>query len=81
MTSLGGSTGAPGPTELCGRGTGICASLGGCGADDFAGDVGVKAVALAGVKGFLHAAVFAGMERQNGSPAPWIQAGGEMTQE
>ena len=69
------------PAKLGGGGTRIVVAFGGRGADDFAGDVGVDPVAQAGFKGFLHAAVFAGVERQDGDASAGVETNREISQE
>ena len=53
----------------------------GGGAEDAAGDFLVKAFFAGGLKGFFHAAVFAGMKGEDGDAAAGVQTLGQDTQE
>ncbi len=53
----------------------------GGGAEDAAGDFLVKAFAVRSLEGFFHAAVFAGMEGEDGEAAPGVEALGQDAQE
>ena len=74
------SGGAAGPAQFGGGGPGVGALFLGGGAQDGLGDLGVDAVAQAGVEGFFHAAVFAGMESEDGHAPAEFEAGGEVAQ-
>src|ERR1039458_5200111 len=69
-----------GPAELCGGRAGVDVAFIGGGAYDFLGDFGVETFAPAGGEGFLHATIFAGMEREDGHAPAGIEARGEMAE-
>ena len=56
-------------------------AFGGAGAEDAAGDFAVEAFAAGGLKGFFDAAVFAGVEGQDGYATTGVQALRENAQE
>jgi len=70
-----------GPAELGGGGAGVGVALGGGGADHAAGDFLVEAFAVRGLEGLFHAAVFAGVEGEDGEASAWIEAVREDAQE
>ena len=68
--------GANGPAEFGGGGAGVGSAFFGRGSDDVFGDGGVVAGGEAGLEGFFGAAVFAGMEGEDGDAATGFEAGG-----
>ena len=70
-----------GPAEFGRGGAGVVVAFFGVGAEDAAGDFLVKAFAVRGLEGFFHAAIFAGMEGEDGEAAAGIQALGQNAQE
>ena len=68
------------PTKFGGTGPRIVVAFGGRRADDFAGNIGVDPIAQAGFESFLHTAVLAGVEREDGDASAWIETGGEISQ-
>ena len=65
---------ADGPAEFGGGGAGVGVAFFGPGADDAAGDFAVEACAVGGLEGFFHAAIFAGMEGEEGDAAAGVEA-------
>ena len=49
-------------------------AFGGRRAEDAAGDFAVEAFAVGGLEGFFDAAVFAGVESEDGDAAAWVEA-------
>ncbi len=56
-------------------------ALFGGGAEDAAGDFLVEAFVVRGLEGFFHAAVFAGMESEDGEASSGVKASGQHAQE
>src|ERR1017187_5176540 len=69
------------PAKLGGTGPRIVVTFGGRGTNYFAGNIGIDPIAQAGFEGFLHAAVFAGVEREDGDASAGIETGGEISEE
>ena len=66
--------GADGPAEFGGGGAEVGVALGGGGTNDAAGDFLVEACAVRGLEGFFYAAVFAGVEGEDGEAAAGVEA-------
>ncbi len=74
-------SGADGPAEFGAAGAGVCGDFFGGGEDGAGGDFAVGASAFSGEEGFFYAAVFAGVEGDDGGGAVFLEAIGQNGEE